>query len=351
MKDLFRDLRDVIRKGSLTDARKSELLRQVKKYEKDVSKAGIDVNKRPQIEFCKPLGDCSPEEWMFRLCTVRLLRGDYTDWTGWEFRNEWAIASYWPGIKKPRWRKERFNSIAILGEQGIGDEVMYASCIPDVLAMNPPMKVTVECEPRLQKVFERSFGVETRPRIDIIDRANPETVKYLSMDRPEDCFIPIGDLPRLFRKSRESFPGVAFLKPLPEMVEKWKHLKGRTGFAWRGRTGQLKPKDFKLGNPVCLQYDAWEEETEGMEVPQIDLRNDIEDILGICANLSRVVTVGQTIVHLAASIGTPVEVVRAPIGSGRVSNPIHWRYGEGTYPMPWYSHARVHRNLDQFLYS
>lgn len=351
MRDLFRDLKDVIRKGALPEVRKAELLRQARLYEKDMVKAGVNVNKRPQIDFVAKLKGDTPEEWNLRLCTIRLLRGDFTDWTGWEHRNDWAIQSYWPTIKKPRWRMEKFGSIAILGEQGIGDEIMFASCLPDVLALRPPIKVTVECDPRLQNVLERSFGVETRPRIDIVNRKNPHDAKYLTMDRPEDCFLPIGDLPRLFRKSRESFPGVAFLKPLPEMVEKWKHYKGRTGFAWRGRTGQIRPKDFKLENPVCLQYDAWDEETEGMEVPPIDLRNDVEDILGICANLSKVVTVGQTLVHLAASIGTPVEIVRAPVGSGRVMNAIHWRYGEGTYPMPWYSQARVHKNLESFLYS
>lgn len=351
MRDLFRDLKEVIKKGAIPEVRKAELLRQARLYEKDMVRAGVNVNKFPQIDFCAKLKGETPEEWMFRLCTVRLLRGDYSDWSGWEYRNEWATASYWPGIKKPRWRLEQFHSIAILGEQGAGDEIMFSSCIPDLLKLTPPMKVTLECEPRLQKVFERSFGVETKPRIDIVDRERPELVKYLTMDRPEACFLPIGDLPRFFRKSRESFPGIAFLKPLPEMVEKWKCYKGRTGFAWRGRTGQIRPRDFKLDNPVCLQYDAWEEETEGMEVPEIDLRNDVEDILGICANLARVVTVGQTIVHLAASIGTPVEIVRAPVGSGRVMNAIHWRYGEGTYPMPWYSQARVHKNLEQFLYS
>ena len=347
MRDLFRDLRDVIRKGDSTEEKKENLLSQANRYKKDLERAGVNIFTLPQIKFCEVLGknESTPEIWMYRMCVVRLLRGDFSDWSGWEYRNEWATGSYWKGIKKPRWRLEKFDSIAILGEQGIGDEIMFASCIPDVQKRIP--KVVIECDPRLEKIFQRSFGVETRQRTDITERDNPQ-VKYLTKDRPEDCFLPIGDLPRLFRKSRESFPCVPYLKPLPEMVEKWKKYKGRTGFAWRGRSGQYKPEEFKLESPVCLQYDAWPEESCRMDVPDIDLRNDIEDLLGIVANLDRVVTVGQTIVHLAASMGTPVEVVMAPLGSGRVRMPFNYRYGEGSY-MPWYGQVRIHRSMESFL--
>ncbi|HJS82622.1 MAG TPA: hypothetical protein VJ742_07270, partial [Nitrososphaera sp.] len=270
---------------------------------------------------------------MYRFCVSRLVRGDFSDWTGWEFRNEWAISSYQPSITGKRWRLEKVSSLSVLGEQGIGDEVMYASCLNDIQC-----PVVVECDPRIRSVLERA-GYKTRSRSDVVDRnAN----KYLTTERPEEKFIPIGDLPRLFRKSLGDFPKRPYLTPLPEFVEKWSHLKGRTGVAWRSRTGQVKPRDLGIENPVSLQYDSWDYETEGMEVPGCDLRNDIEDLLGICANLERVVSVPQTIVHLAGSIGTKVDVVMPPVGSSRVENQIPWRYID---PMPWYSDARVYANL------
>jgi hypothetical protein len=259
------------------------------------------------------------------------MRGDFSDWTGWEHRNEWAEASYRPHVGT-RWRLESVPSIAILAEQGIGDEIMFASCLPEVMARVP--EVVLECEPRLQKVMERSFGIKTRPRGE------------LTTLRPEAAFLPIGDLPRLFRKRLSDFPRKAYLRALPEMVEKWSHLKGRVGIAWRGRSGRFMPKELGLENPVCLQYDAWPNETEGMTVPDIDLRDDVEDILGICANLDRVVTVGQTIVHFAGAIGTKVDVIKAPVNSGRVLNQFNYRYALD--PMPWYPAVRVYDNLKSY---
>jgi hypothetical protein len=249
------------------------------------------------------------------------------------------MGSYSPEVPNKRWRLEKVNSLAILGEQGFGDEIMFGSCIPDVQKLIP--KVVAECDPRLVNIFTRSFGIECKPRQDIIDRGEP-IVKYLTLKRAEDAFIPVGDLPRLFRKSRESFPRRPFLKALPDYVEKWKNLRGRTGIAWRSRTGKLDPSDLAVTDPVCLQYDFWEYETEGMTVPDCDLRNDIEDLLGICANLERVVTVPQTIVHIAGSVGCRVDVVMPPVGSSRVVNQMPYRYID---PMPWYQNVRVHDSL------
>jgi hypothetical protein len=110
------------------------------------------------------------------MCAVRLLRGDYSDWTGWEYRNEWAISSYDPGLPNKRWRFEPVKSLAILGEQGIGDEIMFASCIGDVQRLG--IVPSIECDPRLVEVFKRSFGCEVRPRTDL-DRNNPSSIRYL----------------------------------------------------------------------------------------------------------------------------------------------------------------------------
>jgi hypothetical protein len=278
----------------------------------------------PPVEF---------ERMMFRFCCIRLYRGDFSDWTGWEYRGDWAVSSYLDQVPIPRWRLEKIKTLAVLGEQGIGDEILFGSVIPDVLKFG--IKVTVECEERLRPIFERSFGVETRPR------------QKLNAPRSEDAFIPIGDLPRIFRKDRSQFKSVPFLKPLEWKVEKWSHLKGKTGIAWRGRRGQFKPHEFGLKEPVCLQYDAFESETEGMIVPECDLHNDIEDLLGICANLERVVTVPQSVVHFAAPQLTPVDVVIPEQGTGRVDDQINYRYGPGP-KMWWYPHVSVYPTLKAY---
>ena len=341
MPDYLQDLREVIKRGQGSELKKGVLLRGVRGLEKKLSRRRVDVNARGQRFFCEMLGGDVPE-WMLKLCMARLVRGDYSDWTGWEYRNEWAMGSYSPEVPNRRWRLEPVKSIAVLGEQGIGDEIMFGACLPDLMVRVP--KVVLECDPRLVPVFERSFRIECKARTDITHRGS-EVIKYLTREREEEAFIPLGDLPRLFRKDLSHFPRKPFLKPLPEMVEKWAHFKGRVGVAWRSRTQQLDPKTFGLDNPVCLQYDAWEYETEGMTVPECDLKDGVEDILGICANLERVVTVPQTIVHFAGSIGAKVDVVKAPMGSSRVWDMFAYRY---TNPMPWYPFISVYESIHAY---
>lgn len=338
MPDYLEDLREVIRRGHGSDLKKQSMLRKVRKLELRVKKGGGDVNLHPQTMLVEALaGD--KKEWMFRLCAARLLRGDYSDWSGWEFRNEWCQQTYLPNVNK-RWAGESVKSLAIFGEQGIGDEILFGSCIPDVQFRG--IEVTVECDSRLESVFQRSFGCKTRAR----DRRGENNLP-LDLKRPEEAFIPLGDLPAMLRSSRTAFPKNPFIQASPEHLDKWSHLKGKTGIAWRGRRGQLNPKDLGLNNPVCLQYDAWEVETQGMIVPEINLHDDIEDLLGICANLERVITVPQTIVHLAASQGVPVEVIIPPVQSGRVPDQLNFKYGMSG-KMDWYKSVRVFQNINEW---
>jgi hypothetical protein len=336
--DYLRDFREVVSRGSGSQLKRERLLKKIAKFERTCREVGANVNDYPQAKLIECLvedGHGDFRDLMFQFCVARLVRDDFSDWSGWEYRNEWAMGSYSPEIPNRRWRLEPIESIAILGEQGIGDEIMFGSCIPDVMVRVP--KVVYECDPRLVEPFKRSLRIDCKAREDITNRGDP-VIRYLTRKRPEDAFIPVGDLPRLFRKSRHHFPGKPFLRPLPEMVDKWKGLRGRTGIAWRGRTGQLPAAELGVADPVCLQYDAWPYETEGLTVPGCDLREDVEDILGILANLERVITVPQTIVHFAGAVGCPVEVILPPVGSSRIEDQFRWRYID---PMPWYRDVSV----------
>jgi len=96
-----------------------------------------------------------------------------------------------------------------------------------------------------------------------------------------------------------------------------------------------------------LQYDAWPYEVEGLDVPNCDLHNDLEDLLGICANLERIVTVPQTIVHFAGPQGVLVDVVIPPQKTGRVVDQINYRYGLEP-KMAWYPSVNVYQSLNEY---
>jgi hypothetical protein len=56
------------------------------------------------------------------------------------------------------WDGDRGKRIVVYGEQGIGDEIMFASCVPDLQAMSE--LVVLDCHPRLTTLFKRSFGID-----------------------------------------------------------------------------------------------------------------------------------------------------------------------------------------------
>lgn len=276
-------------------------------------------------------------DWQFRLCCANLMLGNYT-WTGWEFRDPWAVM-LWHNQKelgKPKWAGQA-GRVLILGEQGLGDEIMFSSCIPEVQKTN---EVGITCLPRLRTIFQRSFNCDVYERDE-----GKELSRAKQLLSGYDFYIGLGDLPRLLRRSRADFPGTAFLKPDPERVEEMAPYRGKVGISWRGRNGFYPLKDFPPG--LSLQYDlAWDEEPT--ETPHIDLRDDMEGLLALVSVLDKVVCVSTTVVHLAGAIGKRVEVILAPMQTSRSRNQLNWRHGIHRETSDWYKSALIYPNLTQW---
>jgi hypothetical protein len=274
-------------------------------------------------------------EWQWRLGAARLMLGDWS-WQDWEHRSDWArMLWYRPdafGI--PRWNGRPVGRLLVLGEQGLGDEVMFASCLGDVKA-----EVDYLCEARLMGLFERSFGIRCFPR-EIGQELS--AARKLIADRGHDAYIGSGDLPRLFRHKDSDFPQRSWLVPDPSRLVEMEPYRGMVGISWRGRNGQYPLKDFPRG--LSLQYNLnWDEE---VETPHIDLKDDIEGIVALISVLSRVVTVSTSVAHFAGALGVPTDVVLAPMGTGTTDNQINWRWQDGRKKkVPWYSSVTVYRNL------
>ena len=101
----------------------------------------------------------------------------------------------------PRWSGEALDGpLLISGEQGLGDQILYASMLPDALARTP--QITVEVEPRLIPLFTRSF-----PQVNAV--AREEGRLY---GGPAAAQIPIA-------KSRAAVPaGLGVVSPLRRRI-------------------------------------------------------------------------------------------------------------------------------------
>jgi tetratricopeptide (TPR) repeat protein len=240
-------------------------------------------------------------------------------------------------------------SVLLFQEGGVGDEIMFASMVPD--ASRTASRLVLMCEPRLKGLFTRSF-----PGVEVIARgeAEPEGVerRYL-----------IGSLGRVFRNRKEDFPGTQYLTPDPERVAAMRRrLDGlgegrKLGIMWRGGVGgnnetlrslALADMAVAMGQDchwVSLNHlkTAGEEAaafTEGSGIavhhwPEVLQSPDYDDTVTLLAALDAVFTVTCTIGHCCGALGMPVHVLVPRIPE--------WRYGTEGANIPWYRSMTMYR--------
>jgi hypothetical protein len=129
---------------------------------------------------------------------------------GSKYRKEWVYGD------EPRWDGSKGKNVVIYGEQGLGDEIMFASCIND--AIRDCKKVIIDCDPRLETLYRRSF-----PDAEVYGTRRDESPKWLE-GAQIDARCAVSTLPMFYRNNNDSFPGTPYLKADPELVKMFKGL-------------------------------------------------------------------------------------------------------------------------------
>lgn len=230
-------------------------------------------------------------------------------------------------LAHPLWNGETLKNKTLLtyGEQGLGDDILFASCIPDLI--NSGAHVLLQCDPRLESLYQRSF-----PGIELIP-CKREQLPELLKDYAFDYHIPIGGLARFFRPSAEDFPQKnAFLLADIPRIHFWRQRLAalgdeiKVGIAWRsGLITALRKRSytdlesmspiFSINNVrfVSLQYDKCDEEITtaqnqfGYKLHQfddIDLYNDLDDSAALISALDVVIAPAIATYIIAGAIGT-----------------------------------------------
>lgn len=260
-------------------------------------------------------------ESRFRLPTFHTRRFDCPKWTGW-----------------PNVDGKTVEVLAIHGEQGLGDEILFLSCLNQTRAM--VKKVVVECAERLIPIFSRSFP-------DV--RFYPTHEALIAAERPT-AWTAMGSLPGFFRADVDSFRhGKAYLKADDDMIAQFGKLLPENrpviGVAWRGgtrethantRTTQLLQWAPILANDctfVSLQYSD-REIGDYPCVTKWDHGNDIDRLSAMAMNCDLVISMDQTLVHQCGALGVPCWTL--------VPKKPSWRYGLSG-PMLWYQSVTLYR--------
>lgn len=275
------------------------------------------------------------------ICAARLKQGKFYNWDGWEFRSNWSITFQgWNGfnMKVPKWIGNPVKKLIIASEQGIGDEICYASAIPELIVRLGHEPLEIQCHPRLAPIFERSFRIKAIPR------------KVLSEIKEGDAVVALADLFMFYRRDKSHFPKKPFLKVNGDRKDYWlskleSFPKPWIGVGWKSRHGKIDPKAIMIesGTYINLQYG---EKTPGAVDLECDPLVDMDDHLALVSCMDKVVSVTQTLCHEAGSLGIPCEAIKPPKGSGEVDC-ILWYYSNGG-PHLVYGNQMVFNSLEEW---
>lgn len=292
-------------------------------------------------------------------CYTLLMCENYNaGWTQYEQRFA-ATSTPLRGFPFAEWRGEPLagKRILVYAEQGLGDEIMFASCLPDLLERCG--NVVIECNTRLAPLYARSF-----PRTVVRGGDKGDDKSWLATLPDIDYQLAIGSLPLHFRSTRSLFPThCGYLAADARRIESWKHrlasraARLRVGIAWRGGSLRTRQATRSIGleqllpllrQPgiefVSLQYGDTAPElarlrgAHGVEVrdfgPELA---DLDELAAAIGALDLVISVDNTVVHLAGALGHDVWVLLTCAPEWR-----YLRHGEG---MPWYPSARLFRQV------
>lgn len=284
--------------------------------------------------------------------------GDYAKgWAGYDagFDAKVRIERAYTRHELPRWDGSPGKTIVVYGEQGIGDEILFASCLRELIGMSK--QVVFDCHKKLHRLFSTSF-----PEIDIYPTREDPTITWpvAANNQPRYAFdarVAIGSLPQFFRNDLASFNDYKpYIKPDVAAEAEWCAKlaalgdKPKIGISWIGghkRTRvevrschleQLLPILVQDAVFVSLQYTEGDdkeiaafEQKHGIKIhhfPEATHSPNYADCAALVSNLDLVITVCTSVVHLAGSMGVPTWVLTP-------SRPA-WRYRLDLDHMPWY---------------
>lgn len=288
----------------------------------------------------------------YHLAYAKLSTGQLKE--GWRLYERGFASNVSPAIARrpvrsfgvPRWDGRplaRGERLLVWREQGIGDELRFLSLLPR-LGLGEG-ELIIETEPRLVRMLCHAF-----PEAEVREQQLDEpTARDFSVE------MPVGSLPSLLLAERSDFGHGKYL--VAEETERQRFAsrlasygdRPKIGICWRShQLGGARHKKYVsledwqelLSLPdavfVSLQYGEAEDELReieaslGVEIirwPDVDLKNDLEAVLGLMHQLDLVVSTSTAVVPMAGALGVPTLLMTQPT----------WMMLGQTECYPWFS--------------
>jgi tetratricopeptide (TPR) repeat protein len=296
----------------------------------------------------------------FHRALARLLIGEYAaGWPDYELR---LMSEDRPARSSQfqRWDGSALEgrTILVYGEQGLGDEIMFASCLTEIIGQAG--HCVIECHRKLEKLFARSF-----PASSVYAAPSAGVYAAATLQERIDFEIPSGSLPYFLRGTAGAFPlHQGYLRADPARIAYWRQRLAelgpgvKIGISWRGGTHQtrspLRSIPLEEWQPILrtpgvrwvnLQYNE-----AGAALSELKLQHGIEvthwkeaidnydETAALVCALDLTISVCTAVVHLGGALGRPVWVM-APLSP-------EWRYGIAGETMTWYPSVRIFRQSE-----
>lgn len=275
-------------------------------------------------------------ELLYHLSLAERAAGDLG--RGWDLE---ATRDTWPRFHRTLGLPRRLRrdepppaGLLIAGEQGLGDELMYLSCLPDLLAeCRDPV---VEADYRLHPLLARSF-----PGLRLIARRMHEDAagivadyRAVMRDLGPPAFAFVGDLAARYRRRREA-AHAGFVAVDPERAAAWRAkiaaIRGDArlvvGISWtsmiqsrirQSYNSSLEAMAEVLRVPgvrfVNLQYTDCRAETSafrdrhGIDIwhpEDLDQRDDLDGVAALASTLDLAICAETSVCIIAGAVGCP----------------------------------------------
>ena len=279
-----------------------------------------------------------------------------------QFNNRTGFA-----VDLPRWEPGcdlTGKRLLVVGEQGLGDEVLFGNVLPDVIErLGPTGQLVLSVETRLTPLFRRAFPTAevTAHATYLVGGRLTRVVPELQAGATADLWTPMGSLMREFRRSVEAYPArESYLSPDPDRAAHWRQALNdapegaKVGLLWKSAVSKDSRhryfSPFETWAPVLaqkgvtfvnLQYGDCAAEIEaarrdfGVQIwspPGIDLKQDLDDVAALCCAMDLVVGFSNATLNIAGACGAPTFLISTPGAWPRLGQ-------ETTYP--WYPKTRV----------
>lgn len=282
------------------------------------------------------------------LSLVQLSENNFAKgWDNYEYRWYKQVARIKPNCI--RWDgNKNYSHILIWGEQGLGEQILFASIIPEIL--NIFKKLTLVVDQKLKPIFQDSF-----------QNINIYSPNEDWQNENFDCHLPMASLGKYFRNNIKDFPLTnGFLKSSPKINKtdkikcglSWKSVNSVEGDSKSLNLDHLLPliknKNLEFYN---VQYtnennlvDKFNKDhnVNINNLYDLDAFNDLYGLSKYLKSFDILLSISNTTAHLAAALGVPTMLL-LPKSIGKL-----WYWSNSIEDRSlWYSNVKIFRQTIQ----